>query len=232
MDQQPDISVLAIEDDVAIRRLLKAAFENTRYKLLEAATAAEGRDMLLKRRPELVLLDMGLPDSDGQVFIETAREWSQIPIIIISGNDEDEVKVKALEAGADDYVTKPFSVSELLARMLVALRHASSSGSNSSDAILECGDLKIDIVGHEVVKGGERLHLTPIEFKLLVVLAKNEGKVVTQRKLLNEVWGPQYNEEAQYLRVYMGYLRKKLEPDPSSPQLLLTEPRVGYRLAC
>jgi two-component system, OmpR family, KDP operon response regulator KdpE len=232
MDQLAEISVLAVEDDVAIRRLLRAAFENTRYKLLEASTAAEGRDAVLKRRPELILLDMGLPDSDGQEFIETVRGWSNTPIIIISGNDQDEVKVKALEAGADDYVTKPFSVSELLARMRVALRHASASGSSSSDSVIECGDIKIDIVGHEVIRSGERLHLTPIEFKLLVVLAKNEGKVVTQRKLLNEVWGPQYNEEAQYLRVYMGYLRKKLEPDPSSPQLLLTEPRVGYRLAC
>ncbi len=123
-------------------------------------------------------------------------------------------------------------MSELLARMLVAIRHANASSAGLSEAVIQCGDLRIDIVGHEVVKCGERLHLTPIEFKLLVVLAKNEGKVVTQRKLLNEVWGPQYNEEAQYLRVYMGYLRKKLEPDPSSPQMLLTEPRVGYRLAC
>jgi two-component system KDP operon response regulator KdpE len=232
MDSTPEISLLAIEDDLAIRRLLKAAFENTQYKLLEAGTAAEGLQMLVKRRPEIVLLDMGLPDSDGIEFIQTVRGWSQIPIIIISANDQDDVKVKALESGADDYVTKPFSVSELLARILVALRHASASGSTNPESIIECGDLRLDIVGHEVVKGDERLHLTPIEFKLLVVLAKNAGKVVTQRKLLNEVWGPQYNEEAQYLRVYMGYLRKKLEPDPSSPKLLLTEPRVGYRLAC
>jgi two-component system KDP operon response regulator KdpE len=232
MDQQAEITVLAIEDDVAIRRLLRAAFDNTRYRLLEAGTVADGLQLLVKRRPELVLLDMGLPDSDGLEFIETVRGWSQVPIIIISANDQDDAKVKALEGGADDYVTKPFSVSELLARMVVALRHASAVVSGSSESVIECGNLKIDIVGHVVTKDEERLHLTPIEFKLLVVLAKNSGKVVTQRKLLNEVWGPQYNEEAQYLRVYMGYLRKKLEPDPSSPQMLLTEPRVGYRLAC
>jgi len=231
MESQPGISVLALEDDLAIRRLLRVACENTKYKLIEAGTAAEGLDILVKRRPELLLLDMGLPDSDGLSVIEKVRGWSHIPIIIMSARGEDDVKVTALELGADDYVTKPFSIAELLARMQVALRHAAARGSSTSDPVIECGDLKIDIAGHEVHLGSERIHLTPIEFKLLVALAKHAGRVVTQRQLLNDVWGPEYNEESQYLRVYMGYLRKKLEPNPESPQLLLTEPRVGYRLA-
>jgi len=231
VESRSQISVLALEDDPAIRRLLRVAFEPTPYLLIEAATAAEGLDILVRRRPELLLLDMGLPDSDGLKVIETVRGWSHIPIIIMSAQGQDDAKVAALEGGADDYVTKPFSVTELLARMQVALRHAAARGSAVSEPVIKCGDLTIDVAGHEVFMGPDRVQLTPIEFKLLAALAKHAGRVVTQRQLLNEVWGPAYNEESQYLRVYMGYLRKKLEPTPGSPQLLLTEPRVGYRLA-
>jgi two-component system KDP operon response regulator KdpE len=231
MESHSQILVLALEDDVAIRRLLRVAFENTKYKLIEAGLASEGLEILVKRRPDLILLDMGLPDADGLHVIETVRGWSHVPIIIMSAREEDDVKVAALESGADDYVTKPFSVSELLARMQVALRHAAARGSSVSEPTIDCGDLQIDLAGHEVHLRGERVHLTPIEFKLLAALAKHPGRVVTQRQLLNEVWGPEYNEESQYLRVYMGYLRKKLEPNPEGPKLLLTEPRVGYRLA-
>ena len=231
MESRSVVTVLALEDDPAIRRLLRVAFETTNYSLIEAGTAAQGLDLLVKRRPELLLLDVGLPDSDGLKVIETVRRWSQIPIIIISGRGEDGIKVAALEGGADDYVTKPFSVVELLARMQVALRHAAARGPTSLDSVIECGDLRIDVARHEVYVDGEAVRLTPIEFKLLVALAKHAGRVVTQRQLLNEVWGPEYNEESQYLRVYMGYLRKKLEPCPDRPQRLLTEPRIGYRLA-
>ena len=230
MVSQSQISVLVLEDDPAIRRLLRVAFEATRYSIIESGTAAEGLDALVRRRPDLLLLDIGLPDSDGLHVIETVRGWSHIPIIIMSARGEDEAKVAALELGADDYVTKPFSIAELLARMQVSLRHAAARGADQSDPIIECGELRIDVAGHEVYRGSTRVPLTPIEFKLLVALAKHAGRVVTQRQLLNEVWGPEYNEESQYLRVYMGYLRKKLEATPSEPSLLLTEPRVGYRL--
>ncbi|HLK17086.1 MAG TPA: response regulator [Fimbriimonadaceae bacterium] len=222
---------MAVEDDAAIRRLLGAALKNSPFKLIEAETASEGIDALINRRPELMLLDMVLPDSDGVQIIKSVREWSQVPIIIMSARGEDYAKVTALEAGADDYVTKPFSVAELVARIQVALRHAAGRGSGQSEPILEVGDLTINVPAYEVHLGSERIHLTPIEFRLLVALAKHAGRVVTQRQLLNEVWGPEYNEEAQYLRVYVGYLRKKLEAKPGSPKRILTEARVGYRLA-
>lgn len=225
------VTVLAIEDDVAIRRLLKAAFEGTEYKLIEAESASEGIDMAAKKRPDLILLDLGLPDVGGLHVIRTVRGWTSTPILIVSGEGGEEQKVEALEAGADDYVTKPFGVGELFARMKVALRHAQAAGGTSAEAIFEAGDVKIDRAAREVYARGERVRLTPIEFKILLTLAKHAGKVVTHRQLLSEVWGEEYTEEAQYLRVYMGYLRKKLEADPENPRLLLTEPRVGYRLS-
>lgn len=227
-----EILILAMEGDAAIQRLLTAAFENTSFRLIQAATIAEGLQLLLKRNPELILLDMAFPDTDSMDFLEKVRGWSRVPIIAISTNSHDYVKVKTLDGGADDYVTKPFSISELIARMSVALRHAAAATGRMPQAIIECGDLRIDLAGHEVVRNGERVYLTPTEFKLLATLAKHAGKVVTQQMLLSEVCGPQYSEESQYLRVYMGYLRKKLEVNPSSPRILLTEPRVGYRLAC
>lgn len=223
------VSVLAIEDDPAILRLLGAAFENTEYKLVEATTAKEGIEAVTKKRPDLILLDMSLPDTNGLKVIQTVRGWSHVPIVIISGHGQEEIKVAALEAGADDYVTKPFGVSELIARMRVAMRHAQLSQGNQ-EPVFESGDLKIDMAGREVFVRGERLSLTPIEYKLLCALAKHAGKVVTHRQLLAEVWGEEYAEEAQYLRVYVGYLRKKIEVQPDKPALILSEPRVGYRL--
>lgn len=225
------VSVLAIDDDPAIRRLLKAAFDGTEYKLIEAENAAEGIDAVAKKRPDLILLDLGLPDVGGLQVIRTVRGWSSTPIIIISGDGDEDQKVEALEAGADDYVVKPFGVAELFARMKVGLRHAQAAGGGSAEAMYESGDLKIDRAGREVFVRGERVRLTPIEFKILLTLAKYAGKVVTHRQLLSEVWGEEYTEEAQYLRVYMGYLRKKIEEDPETPRMLLTEPRVGYRLS-
>ena len=223
--------ILAVEDDVAIRRLFGAAFESTEFKLIEATTASEGLELLVRRRPDLILLDLSLPDLDGLAFVKKVREWSSTPIIIVSGRGEEGAKIAALESGADDYVTKPFGVGELIARIKVALRHAALVEAGADEAVIEHGDLRIDIAGREVFVGPERVHLTPIEFKLLATLARHAGKVVTQRQLLNEVWGPEYGEEAQYLRVYMGYLRKKIELDSARPKLLLTEPRIGYRLA-
>lgn len=224
------IVVLAIEDDPAIRYLLRAALENTEFKLLEAQTAAEGVDLATKKRPDLILLDMSLPDTNGIKVIETVRGWSKTPILIVSGHGQEELKVAALEAGADDYVTKPFGVSELIARMKVAVRHAVAAASLSQEPVFESGDLKLDRSAREVSMRGERINLTPIEYKLLCALANHAGKVVTHRQLLTEVWGEEYSEESQYLRVYVGYLRKKLETQPDSPKLILSEPRVGYRL--
>ena len=224
------ITVLAIEDDPAIRNLLVASFEHTEYRIIEAATASEGIDAITKKRPDIVLLDMSLPDTNGIKVIQTVRGWSSVPIVIISGHGTEEIKVAALEAGADDYVTKPFGISELMARMKVALRHAIAAASQSSDAVFESGDLKLDRAAREVYVRGERVSLTPIEYKLLCALAKHAGKVVTHRQLLSEVWGEEYSEEAQYLRVYVGYLRKKIELKPDKPELILSEPRVGYRL--
>lgn len=225
------IIVLAIEDDPAIRNLLKAAFENTDFKLIEATTAAEGIEAVTKKRPDLILLDMSLPDTNGITVIKTIRGWSATPIVIVSGHGQEEVKVAALEAGADDYVTKPFGVSELIARMRVAVRHSVASAAPNQDPVFESGDLRLDRSAREVFVRGERITLTPIEYKLLCALVAHAGKVVTHRQLLTEVWGEEYSEESQYLRVYIGYLRKKIESHPDSPKMLLSEPRVGYRLA-
>lgn len=225
------IPVIAIEDDVAIRRLLSAAFESTPYHLIEAESAKEGIDLIVRRRPELILLDMGLPDMTGIEVIKKVRGWSSTPIIIVSATGNEALKVEALECGADDYVTKPFGVGELLARMAVALRHSSGTLGQVGESVFESGDLSIDRSTREVKVRGERVLLTPIEYKLLVTLAKHAGKVVTHRQLLIEVWGPEYSDEGQYLRVYMGYLRKKIEKAPERPEMLLNEPRVGYRLA-
>lgn len=231
MESNP-ISVVCIEDDPAIQRLLTVALQGDRMKISHSSNAAEGIDMVVRKRPDLVLLDMGLPDMDGLKVIETIRGWSKVPIIIVSALGDEERKVKALECGADDYVTKPFGVNELAARISVALRHSAAKASPSdSEAVFESGDLRIDRAGREVYVRNERIRVTPTEYKLLLTLAKYAGKVVTHRQLLSEVWGSEYSEEAQYLRVYMGYLRKKVEADPQNPSMLLNEPRVGYRLA-
>ncbi len=220
------ISVLAIEDEESIRRLFAASFENSDYHLLEAESAAEGVEMAVKRRPDLILLDMSLPDQDGISVINKIRGWSKVPIIIISGLGSEELKVRALEAGADDYITKPFGVPELLARMRVALRHSATQASGCEILIFQQGDLKIDFEAHEVLMRGVRIELTPIEFKLLCALAKHAGKIVTNRQLLVEVWGNEYSDESQYLRVYVGTLRKKFDDS----NFIQNEPRIGYRL--
>ncbi len=224
-------AILAIEDDAAIRRLLRSSLDADEFKLLEAETAQDGIDQITKRNPDVVLLDLGLPDKDGLSVVETVRGWSQVPIIILSGQGQEAVKVRCLEAGADDYVTKPFGVSELLARIKVALRRTSLAPSAGEDPIFEAAQIKLDRANRKVWVHDEEVHLTPIEYKLLCVLVQHAGKVVTHRQLLAEVWGNEYSEDSQYLRVYIGYLRRKLEPNKDSEKLLVNEPRVGYRLA-
>lgn len=225
-----DISVLVIEDDDAIRRLLQAAVRDTEFNLSECANALDGLSAVSKQRPEIVLLDLGLPDLDGVDVVTQIRQFSRVPIIIISAEGEEERKVSALESGADDYITKPFGIAELVARMRSIWRRSQDLTSTQDGAIIEIGDVRLDQVSRLVWKGDEEVHLTPIEYKLLTFLAKHAGRVVTQRQILTSVWGDEYSEEAQYLRVYVGYLRKKLEDDPANPTIILTEPRVGYRL--
>lgn len=225
-----EIPALVIEDDDAIRRLLQAAVRDTEFTLSECGTALEGLSAVSKLRPEVILLDLGLPDLDGVDVVTQIRIYSRVPIIVISAEGEEDRKVSALEAGADDYITKPFGVAELVARMRSVWRRSQDLTSTQDGAIIEIGDVRLDQVSRIVWKGSEEVHLTPIEYRLLTFLAKHAGRVVTQRQILTAVWGDEYSEEAQYLRVYVGYLRKKLEDDPANPSLILTEPRVGYRL--
>ncbi len=220
-------SVLVIEDEPQIRRFLRASLPSHGYRLLEADTAGEGVAKIAEKRPDIVLLDLGLPDEDGIEVTRRIREWSQVPIIVITARGREEDKIAALDAGADDYLTKPFGVGELMARMRVALRR---SVSREPDAVLTYGDIRLDPARRQVFRGSEEVHLTPIEFRLLSALARHADKVLTQRQLLVEVWGASYAEATHYLRVYMGHLRHKLEKDPARPRHLITEPGVGYRL--
>ena len=221
--------VLIVEDDTAVCALLRNYLKDTVFRLVEAHSAKEGLNAVIEKRPDIIILDLGLPDGDGIQLVKSIREWSRTPILIMSGRVDDEDKVEALDAGADDYVTKPFSVTELLARLRVAARHLELR--DTAEPTFESGPLKVDYAARQVWLNEELVKLTPLEYKLLSLLVKHSGKVVTHRQLLSEVWGAEYTEDAQYLRVYMGYLRKKLEPTPDSPKLILTEHRIGYRLA-
>lgn len=222
--------VLVVEDEPQMRKFIRASLASHGYRVLEAERAAEVVMMLTSHNPEIVLLDLGLPDGDGIELTKRLREWSRVPIIVLSARGREQDKVAALDAGADDYLTKPFGVNELLARMRAALRHAENRGAAPSVQALEFGELRIDLVRREVFRGSEALHLTPIEYKLLVLLAQNAGKVLTHRQILKEVWGPAYAAQTHYVRVHMAELRKKVEAEPSRPKLLVTEPGVGYRL--
>jgi two-component system KDP operon response regulator KdpE len=224
------IAVLLIEDEAPIRRFLRATLARHGFRLLEASTGDEGLQEAATHQPELVVLDLGLPDLDGLEVITRLREWSLVPIIVLSARGEDRDKIAALDAGADDYVSKPFSVGELIARMRVALRHTARVAQDTS-APFTVGDLRVDLVRRRVFVGEREVRLTPIEYRLLTTLIRHAGKVVTHRQLLKEVWGPPYADQAQYVRVYMGQLRRKLCADPARPRYLVTEPGVGYRLA-
>jgi two-component system, OmpR family, KDP operon response regulator KdpE len=226
-----DPLILVIEDELPIRRFLRATPANHAYRLTEASTGNDGLAQAAERRPELIILDLGLPDMDGLEVTRRLREWSATPIIVLSARGQEGDKIAALDAGADDYLTKPFGVGELLARMRVALRHAARVGNESDESIFIVGELRVDLARRHVQLGGAEVHLTPIEYKLLTTLIQHAGKVLTHQQLLRQVWGPAYSDEAHYLRVYMGQLRHKLEANPARPRYLLTEPGVGYRLA-
>lgn len=221
--------VLMIEDEPGISRFLRVTLTHNGYRVSESATAVEGLDRAATERPDLILLDLGLPDRDGLDVIREVRTWSRVPIVVLSARDEEKAKVTALDLGADDYLTKPFGAPELLARMRVALRHAEGA-SRPDPGPFEAGELRVDLARRKVTRSGLEVHLTPIEYNLLATLVKHAGKVLTHRQLLNAVWGPDYGYEAHYLRVYMAQLRRKLESDPANPRYLLTETGVGYRL--
>ena len=222
--------ILVVEDDPQMRRFLRATLTSNGYKFLEASTAQDGIRQASLQHPDLIILDLGLPDMDGLDVTRQLREWSSTPIIVLSARDQENDKVMALDAGADDYLTKPFGTSELLARMRVALRHALRLAQGTDDPVFVTGNLKVDLAHRQVFVGDEEVHLTPIEYKLLLMLVQYAGKVITQRQLLHSVWGPSYVNEGHYLRIYMGQLRHKLEKDPTHPRYLITEPGVGYRL--
>ena len=228
MRSSPEI--LIVEDDPQIRRFLRAALSAESYRLHEAITAAEGIAQWLSRQPDLVLLDLGLPDQDGFEVIRQIRQVAQTPIIVLSARGQEKDKVEALDLGADDFVGKPFAIGELLARIRALLRRAARIRDGVEGALFRTADIEVDLEGRIVRVRGEEVHLTPIEFRLLQVLVRHAGKVVTQRKLLIDVWGPQHSEQGQYLRVYMAQLRRKLERDSARPRFLITEPGVGYRL--
>ncbi len=223
--------VLAIEDEQQIQRFLRTSLEARGFEMVEAENGARGLVMAANRKPDCVILDLGLPDMDGVEVIRRLREWSTVPVIVLSARVQEPDKIAALDAGADDYLTKPFGLGELLARLRVALRHAAAVGDASPSTVFEAGDLRIDLGARRVVFAGQEVHLTPTEYRLLATLVKHAGKVLTQRFLLKEVWGPGYVERPHYLRIYMANLRQKLEADPTRPTLLLTETGVGYRLS-
>ena len=226
----PDPVVVLIEDEPQIRRFLRATLTGRGYRLFEATTGADGLVEVGSRQPDVVIVDLGLPDVDGIDVIRRLREWTAVPIIVLSARGQERDKVTALDAGADDYVSKPFGASELLARIRVALRHTAGASHEADDATFTIGELRMDLLRRQVFVGDREVRLTPIEYKLLATLVRHAGKVVTHQQLLREVWGPTNTDQAHYVRVYMAHLRHKLEAEPARPQYLLTEPGVGYRL--
>lgn len=220
--------ILIVDDEPQIRKLLKVTLQAHQYSVHEASTGEEAIRQAALTHPDLIVLDLGLPDMSGMNVLGRIRDWSGVPVIVLTVKDREEDKIAALDSGADDYVTKPFGMGELVARIRVALRHAAKS---ANEPILRVGELTIDLAQRIVEWNGERVKLTPTEYELLKVLASNAGKVVTQRQLLQQVWGSHHDEsESHYLRVYIGHLRKKLEEDSTQPKLIVTEPGIGYRL--
>jgi len=222
--------ILLIEDEPQMRRFLRITLQTQGYRLTEAETGSDGLVQATSRNPDVVLLDLGLPDMDGLEVTGRLREWTSTPIIVISAREQEQDKVKALDAGADDYLTKPFSAGELLARIRVALRHAVRQRLGQQEPVFTLGNLRVDLAQRQVFLDDKEVHLTPIEYKLLTVLVRHAGKVITHRQLLKDVWGPAHGEEVQYLRVYMTQLRHKLEADPARPRFFMNEPGIGYRL--
>ena len=224
--------VLVIEDDPPIRRFLRTSLTGHGYDVVEADAGQQALALAAQQPPDLVVLDLGLPDLDGIEVIRRLREWLAAPIVIVSARGQEKDKVAALDAGADDYLTKPFGAGELLARLRVALRHAATLAAQSAPATtFAVGDLKVDLSARRVFLAGAEIHLTPIEYKLLTTLIRHAGKVLTHKFLLQEVWGPPYLDQTHYLRIFMAALRRKIESVPARPRYLLTEQGVGYRLA-
>ncbi|WP_300005140.1 two-component system response regulator KdpE [uncultured Cedecea sp.] len=221
------ITVLVIEDEKEIGRFLRTALEDESLRVFDAETLQRGLIEAATRKPDVVILDLGLPDGDGVEFIRDFRQWSQAPIIVLSARDNEQDKITALDAGADDFLSKPFGIGELQARLRVALRrHANLL---QPDPVYHFDGITVDLAARRIVRGDEDIHLTPLEFRLLATLLNNQGKVLTQRQLLKQIWGPNAVEHSHYLRIYMGHLRQKLEQDPARPRHLLTETGVGYR---
>lgn len=221
--------ILVIDDEPQIRKLLKVSLGAHGYEIEEAATGAEGISRAATFKPDFLIIDLGLPDMDGKKVVQQIREWSQTPIIVLTARDQEQEKIEALDAGADDYVTKPFGMGELMARMRVSLRRAASS---ENDPILTCGELVIDLVARRVTVSGREIKLTPTEYELIKILAQHRGRVLTHKQLLKAVWGSAYNEDTHYIRVYIGQLRRKIEENPTRPRYIITESGVGYRLMC
>ena len=221
--------VLLVDDEAAIVRFLRPALEANDFEIISAGTAAEAIKRVAADSPDIVLLDLGLPDGDGKDVIRRAREWSDVPIIVLSAREREAEKIESLDLGADDYVNKPFNIGELMARMRTALRHRMQR--KAEVPVLRIGDLEIDAVRHRVARAGSELNLAPKEFELLSFLARHAGRVVTHRQILAAVWGPADTEDTQYLRVYIGQLRQKIEAKADEPRIILTEPGIGYRIA-
>lgn len=222
--------ILVVEDEPQMQKFLRASLTAQSYRVIEATHAKDALALARTHNPDLVLLDLGLPDMDGMEVTKSLREWSKKPIIVISARGQEEDKIGALDVGADDYLTKPFGIGELMARIRVALRHSARTGEARLEPVLQLGELRIDLDKRQVLVADREVHLTPNEYKLFAYLMKNAGKVLTHRQLLKEVWGPAYATQTHYLRVYMVQLRHKLEADPAEPRYLVTEPGVGYRL--
>ena len=226
----PSPTVVVIEDEPQIRRFVRTALEAEGWLVHEADTAKKGLSEAGTRKPDLLVLDLGLPDGNGLDVIRDVRGWSAVPIIVLSARADEADKIAALDAGADDYLTKPFGVGELLARVRANLRRPRAASLEDADPVFRFGDVEVDRTARLVRRAGAEVHLTPIEYRLLSVLMANAGRVLTHRQLLREVWGPSHAEQSHYLRIYMGHLRQKLEVDPTQPQHLLTETAVVYRL--
>jgi two-component system KDP operon response regulator KdpE len=220
--------VLVIDDEVQIRRLLELTLTSNGFRVIHAGSGGEGIRMAGMERPDLVVLDLGLPDIDGSAVLKRLREWAEFPILILSVRSDESGIVACLDAGADDYLVKPFRSGELLARVRTAIRHRQGP---QGDAVFATGNLSVDPVSRMVLKGGEPVKLTVTEYKLLLLFVRNAGRVLTHRYILEQVWGPAFAEETEYTRVHVGHLRKKIEDDPSSPRIILTESGIGYRLA-
>lgn len=220
--------ILVVDDEPQILRFLKPSLTAAGYDVISAANGKEALAAAATRSPDVILLDLGLPDMDGKEVIRALRTWCKIPILVLSARDRESEKIAALDLGADDYVNKPFGIGELTARLRTALRHAAQQAAERTT--IQAGSLDVDILAHRVTRGGEPVKLTPKEFDLLAVLVRNAGRVLTHRQILTAVWGPAHTEDLQYLRVFIGQLRQKLEPAPDTPELILTEPGIGYRL--